>query len=94
VSKKKEYEVSVPVVGVAFATVLVPEDATDDDIFEAAVCQIMDRPHGEMLEQINFYKHVIQGNFWFADEPSSWSKEVVEEYEEYEEDSEGSPTGD
>ena len=79
----KTYEVTLPVHGVAYATVEVEDDTDGDAIYSAAVEQINKRIDEEeflsAIEQIDFPKKIIEGNFHLDEFPLEFSFEEVPE---------------
>ena len=59
----KTYEVTIPIAGVVYTQVTVPDDATPDDIFSAA-CEEYDA-ESDTIEW-EFHKQIASGNVLHA----------------------------
>ena len=60
----KVLEVTLPLVGHAYITVIVDDDASEDDIFDAAESKW----NGE-FDELNCVQKIVEGNVCYADYP-------------------------
>ena len=76
----KEVECVIPIAGCVYVTVMVDDDATEDEIFNAAVddASEMNRDELESVTEWGYYKHITQGRVLNASH-NDFSYEVVDE---------------
>ena len=60
----KIYEVTIPITGYIYRTVTVPDDADDDEIFNAA-CETITKI--EDIESFEPHMHICTGNVCYAE---------------------------
>jgi len=73
----KNYEVVLPIAGVCYTTIEVDDNASKDEIFEAATNEIISRPPHEMIESWDFYEKYNSGNVCHIETDQEWSFEEI-----------------